>query len=155
MDAATVALLVIVGVIVAAIALHLIAIAATLNKIAGTLTKLKGGVVAIEGQTDPVTTVVTGLAGDVAAIDNDLVGLLEVVEDAQAAAAAAAPAPPPPKPSPRPAARRSGRSRTAPAAVAVLDQPEGVDALVDFEDEAAAPRRPSMAEAVARARTGG
>ena len=34
---------------------------------------------AIKGQTDPVGAVIGGLAGDVAAIDSDLVGLLEAV----------------------------------------------------------------------------
>src|SRR5215213_491070 len=103
MGSETVALLVIVGVIVAAIALHLIAIAATLNKITRTLTKVKGGAVAIKGQTDPVGEVIGGLAADVAAIDDDLEGLLEVVGDAQAAAAGA----PAPAPRPAPPARRT------------------------------------------------
>jgi hypothetical protein len=139
MDAAVVVLLVIVAVIVAAIALHLIAIAASLRKIAGTLTKVKGGVVAIKGQTDPVGDVIGGIAADAAAIDHDLEGLLVIVGEAQAAAVA-----PPPPPAPRPAARRS---RPAPAPV-VLEE------LVDFEDEDDEPavRRPSMREAVARAR---
>jgi pyruvate/2-oxoglutarate dehydrogenase complex dihydrolipoamide acyltransferase (E2) component len=124
MDAATVVLLVIVGVIVAAIALHLILIAASLAKVAGTLKKVKGGVVAIKGQTDPVGEVIGGIAGDVAAIDDDLEGLLVIVGEAQAAAAR------------RPAA--------APAAV-------DPDDLVDFEDDVAP--RPTMREAVARARS--
>lgn len=47
MDAATVALLVIVGVIVAAIALHLIAIASSLARIGTTLGKVRSGVQAM------------------------------------------------------------------------------------------------------------
>jgi pyruvate/2-oxoglutarate dehydrogenase complex dihydrolipoamide acyltransferase (E2) component len=143
MDAAVVVLLVIVAVIVAAIALHLIAIAASLRKIAGTLTKVKGGVVAIKGQTDPVGEVIGGIAADAAAIDDDLEGLLVSVGEALAAAAGQ-PAPPPP-PAPRPAARRSW---PAPAAVATE---VAVEELVDFDDEPVV-RRPSMREAVARAR---
>jgi hypothetical protein len=142
MDAATVVLLVIVGVIVAAIALHLIAIAATLGKIAGTLKKVKGGVEAIKGQTDPVTEVISGIAGDVAAIDDDLEGLLVIVGEAQAAAAAEVPPPPPPR------ARRPARAPRRPAPVAA----EELDDLVDFDDEVAP--RPTMREAVARARAG-
>ena len=142
MDAAVVALLVIVGVIVAAIAVHLIAIAASLSKITRTLTKVKGGVVAIKGQTDPVGDVIGGVAADVAAIDDDLEGLLEMVGEAQAAAVAEV-APPPP-------ARTTRRS--APAPVVEL---EDLEEIVDFEDdgEPAAPRL-SMQEAVARARAG-
>ena len=141
MDAAVVALLVIVGVIVAAIALHLIAIAASLRKITRTLTKVKGGVVAIKGQTDPVGDVIGGVAADVAAIDDDLEGLLVLVGEAQAAAAAEV-APPP--------ARRSTR-RPAPAPVVA---PEVLAEIVDFEDGEPAAPRISMQEAVARARAG-
>jgi hypothetical protein len=143
MDAATIALLAIVGVIVAAIALHLIAIAASLSRIAGTLGKVKGGVVAIAGQTEPINSVVAGLAGDVSAIDDDLEGLLVIVGEAQAAAAAA---PPPPPPRPAPPARRS-----TPRPARVIDdvEPEYEDA-----DEELAVRRPSMREAVALARSG-
>jgi hypothetical protein len=142
MDAAVVVLLIIVAVIVAAIALHLIAIAASLRKIAGTLAKVKGGVAAIKGQTDPVGEVMGGVAADVAAIDDDLQGLLVAVGEAQAAAAAEPPPPPPPVCRPR-AARR-----TAPVRAAVV-----VAELVDFDEEPAV-RRPSMREAVARARAG-
>jgi pyruvate/2-oxoglutarate dehydrogenase complex dihydrolipoamide acyltransferase (E2) component len=147
MDAATVVLLAIVGVIVAAIALHLIAIVATLGKISRTLVKVKGGVVAIKGQTDPVGDVIGGVASDVAAIDDDLEGLLVLVGEAQAAAAAEPPPPPPARAS-RPAARRS-----APAPAPVRDEVDDVEDLVDFDDEVAV-RRPSMREAVARARAG-
>ncbi len=140
MDAAVVALLVIVGVIVAAIAVHLIAIAVSLRKITGTLTKVKGGVVAIKGQTDPVGDVIGGVAADVAAIDDDLEGLLEMVGEAQAAAAAQ----PPPPPAPR-AARRP-----APAPAVEIEE---LEEIVDFEDDEPV-RRPSMQEAVARARAG-
>jgi pyruvate/2-oxoglutarate dehydrogenase complex dihydrolipoamide acyltransferase (E2) component len=144
MDAAVVALLVIVGVIVAAIAVHLIAIAASLRKIAGTLVKVKGGAVAIKGQTDPVGDVIGGVAADVAAIDDDLEGLLEMVGEAQAAAAAQAPPPP---------ARRSAR-RSAPAPAVKIDELEDeLERIVDFEDDEPV-RRPSMQEAVARARAG-
>lgn len=141
MDAATVVLLVIVAVIVAAIAVHLIAIAASLRKIAGTLVKVKGGVAAIKGQTDPVGDVIGGVAADVAAIDDDLEGLLVIVGEAQATAAP--PPPPPPRPAPRPA------RRMAPAPVVV-------DELVDIDEAGGEPavRRPSMREAVARARAG-
>jgi pyruvate/2-oxoglutarate dehydrogenase complex dihydrolipoamide acyltransferase (E2) component len=144
MDAAVVALLVIVGVIVAAIAVHLIAIAASLRKIAGTLTKVKGGAVAIKGQTDPVGDVIGGVAADVAAIDDDLEGLLEMVGEAQAAAAAQAPPPP---------ARRSAR-RSAPAPAVKIDELEDeLERIVDFEEDEPV-RRVSMQEAVARARAG-
>jgi pyruvate/2-oxoglutarate dehydrogenase complex dihydrolipoamide acyltransferase (E2) component len=144
MDAAVVALLVIVGVIVAAIAVHLIAIAASLRKIAGTLTKVKGGAVAIKGQTDPVGDVIGGVAADVAAIDDDLEGLLEMVGEAQAAAAAQAPPPP---------ARRSAR-RSAPAPVVEIDElQDELERIVDFEEDEPV-RRVSMQEAVARARAG-
>lgn len=142
MDAATVALLAIVGVIVAAIALHLIAIAASLSRIAGTLGKVKGGVVAIAGQTEPINAVVAGLAGDVSAIDDDLEGLLVIVGEAQAAAAAA----PPPAPAPRPA---SAARRSTPRSAPVID-----DVELEFEDDEPPVRRPSMREAVAVARTG-
>lgn len=144
MDAATVVLLVIVGVIVAAIALHLIAIAATLGKITSTLKKVKDGAVAIKGQTDPVGEVIGGLAGDVAAIDDDLEGLLVIVGEAQEAAASEPAPPPPPARRPTPAATR--RSAPAPAPVAL-------DELVDFDDDEVA-ARPTMREAVARARSG-
>jgi pyruvate/2-oxoglutarate dehydrogenase complex dihydrolipoamide acyltransferase (E2) component len=144
MDAAVVALLLIVGVIVAAIAVHLIAIAASLRKIAGTLTKVKGGAVAIKGQTDPVGDVIGGVAADVAAIDDDLEGLLEMVGEAQAAAAAQAPPPP---------ARRSAR-RSAPAPVVEIDElQDELERIVDFEEDEPV-RRVSMQEAVARARAG-
>jgi pyruvate/2-oxoglutarate dehydrogenase complex dihydrolipoamide acyltransferase (E2) component len=144
MDAAVVALLVIVGVIVAAIAVHLIAIAASLRKIAGTLTKVKGGAVAIKGQTDPVGDVIGGVAADVAAIDDDLEGLLEMVGEAQAAAAAQAPPPPAP---------RSAR-RSAPAPAVKIDELEDeLERIVDFEEDEPV-RRVSMQEAVARARAG-
>lgn len=128
MDAATVVLLAIVGIIVGAIALHLIAIAASLRKITGTLTKVKGGVGAIKGQTDPITDVVGGLAADVAAIDDDLEGLLVVVGEAQARADA------------------EGAVAPVPAAVGavLLEEPNGA--------EPHQPRRPTMREAVARAR---
>lgn len=143
MDAATLALLVIVGVIVAAIALHLIAIVATLGRISRTLVKVRGGVVAIKGQTDPVGEVIGGVASDVAAIDDDLQGLLVLVGEAQAAAAAEA-APPPP----RPPARRATRTRRPTPTVAEVQE------LVDFDDGDAAIHRPSMREAVAKARAG-
>jgi pyruvate/2-oxoglutarate dehydrogenase complex dihydrolipoamide acyltransferase (E2) component len=144
MDAAVVALLVIVSVIVAAIAVHLIAIAASLRKIAGTLVKVKGGAVAIKGQTDPVGDVIGGVAADVAAIDDDLEGLLEMVGEAQAAAAAQAPPPP---------ARRSAR-RSAPAPVVEIDElQDELERIVDFEEDEPV-RRVSMQEAVARARAG-
>jgi pyruvate/2-oxoglutarate dehydrogenase complex dihydrolipoamide acyltransferase (E2) component len=144
MDAAVVALLVIVGVIVAAIAVHLIAIAASLRKIAGTLVKVKGGAVAIKGQTDPVGDVIGGVAADVAAIDDDLEGLLEMVGEAQAAAAAQAPPPPAP---------RSAR-RSAPAPAVKIDELEDeLERIVDFEEDEPV-RRVSMQEAVARARAG-
>lgn len=144
MDAAVLALLVIVGVIVAAIAVNLIAIAATLRKIAGTLTQVKGGVVAIKGQTDPVGDVIGGVAADVAAIDDDLEGLLELVADAQEAAVAA--------PLPAPA-----RSRPAPVVVEIEDEDENEETDGWYEDDGDAEdaRRPSMAEAVARARAAG
>jgi hypothetical protein len=149
MGTETVVFLVIVGVIVAAVALHLIAIAASLGQITSTLTKLKGGVVAIKGQTDPVGPVIGGLAGDVAAIDSDLVGLLEAVAEAQAAADAEPPPPPPP-----PARKRAPAARATPAPpVAVLDKMDDFSDVVDFEDEEEL-RRPTMAEAVARARAG-
>jgi pyruvate/2-oxoglutarate dehydrogenase complex dihydrolipoamide acyltransferase (E2) component len=146
MDAAVVALLVIVSVIVAAIAVHLIAIAASLRKIAGTLTKVKGGAVAIKGQTDPVGDVIGGVAADVAAIDDDLEGLLEMVGEAQAAAAAQAPPPPAPR-----AARRSAPK---PAPVVEIDElQDELERIVDFEEDEPV-RRVSMQEAVARARAG-
>ena len=143
MDAATLVLLVIVAVIVAAVAVHLIAIAASLRKIAGTLTKVRGGVATIKGQTDPVGDVIGGVAADVAAIDDDLEGLLVIVGEAQAAAAAQ-----PPPPPPRRVARPSRRTAPAPSAA--------VEELVDFDDADGEPalRRPSMREAVARARAG-
>ncbi len=137
MDAATVALLVIVGVIVAAIAFHLIAIAVSLRKITTTLTSLRGGVQAIKGQTDPIGDVVAGVAGDVAAIDDDLEGLLVLVGEAQAAQDAR-PVSPPPRPA-------SSVRRAAP--VEPQNGAEGVD-------EAAIAARPTMREAVARARAG-
>src|SRR5436305_3800490 len=135
MDAATVALLAIVGVIVAAIALHLIAIAASLARIGSTLGKVKGGVQAIAGQTAPINAVVGGLAGDVTAIDDDLEGLLQLVGDAQAAAAAA----PAPAPVPAPTARPE-------RVVAVIEELD-----VDLDDEEPV-TRPSMRDAVAQAR---
>lgn len=148
MGASTVALLVIVGVIVAAIALHLVAIAASLGRIAGTLGKVKGGVDAIAGQTEPINSVIAGLAGDVTAIDDDLEGLLVIVGEAQAAADAQ-PAPPPPPPAPAPAARGATPGRAAAPAVEDVAAEDG-----DGDDGEAAPRRPSMREAVALARSG-
>lgn len=144
MDAATIALLVIVGVIVAAIALHLIAIASSLARIGGTLGKVRGGVQAIAGQTAPINEVVGGLAADVSAIDDDLEGLLQLVGEAQAKAAAAAVAVPPPPPARR-RAPSPGRTATAAAVLDVVD-------MEDLDGEPAVPRI-SMREAVAHART--
>ena len=153
MDAETIALFVIVGVIVAAIALHLIVIAVTLRTITSTLTKVKGGAQAIKGQTDPVESVIMGIAGDVAAIDDDLEGLLMMVGEAQASGS-----PPPPPPAARrtaPARRTQPRPAAAPAMVEVdaVDSGVNLDEMVDFDDDEAPPR-PSMQEAVARARAG-
>lgn len=145
MDAATVSLLVIVAIIVAAIAANLIAIAASLRKITRTLSKVRGGVVAIKGQTDPVGEVIGGVAADVATIDDDLEGLLELVGQAQAAAAAEAARP-------KPAPRRPPVRRSPP--------PAPVEDIVDFDTDddddiaGTTDRRPSMREAVARARAG-
>ncbi len=86
MDAAVLALLVIVGVIVAAIALHLIVIAVSLRSITATLIKVRRGAETIKGQTDPIGGVVSGLAGDVAAIDDDLEGLVVLVGEARTTA---------------------------------------------------------------------
>jgi len=157
MDAATVALLVIVGVIVAAIALHLIIIAASLRKITTTLGSLKGGVQAIKGQSDPIGAVVGGLAGDVAAIDDDLEGLLVLVGEAQAGDQEPA-APPPRRPAPATRSTVSVAEVEAPSEINDGDFNDGDFNDGDFNDdgideEPVAPR-PTMREAVARARAG-
>lgn len=124
MGTETIATLVIVGVIVAVLALHVFLIGLGLKRLSFTLGTIVLGLRAIRDRTMPVGSVLGGIVGDVTGIESDLKGVLGAVGEAlgapgpaertsmtEAVARARGDAAPPP-PAPAPAAS----SRPAPAA---------------------------------------
>jgi hypothetical protein len=81
----TIATLVVVGVVVAVLALYLIAYTVKLSRLSFTLGTVLVGVRAIAHRTAPVNDVVGGIAGDVAEIDDALGALLALAERQTAA----------------------------------------------------------------------
>ncbi len=86
MGAATVATLVVVGVIVAALALFVFAVALGLQKLSGKLENITAGLRGVKDQTRPVTPVLTSILGEVTAIEQALTGVLGAVGEALGAA---------------------------------------------------------------------
>lgn len=77
MSAVVIVTLVLVGVLIAALALYLIRVAVMLRTVIDTLGKVTFGVRAIAHRTEPVAELVTGIGEDVAAMEGALTALLE------------------------------------------------------------------------------
>lgn len=77
MSAAVIATLVLVGVLIAALALYLIRVASMLRTVIDTLGKVTFGVRAIAHRTEPIEELVSGIHHDVAAMEQALAALLE------------------------------------------------------------------------------
>lgn len=77
MSAVAIVTLVLVGVLIAALALYLIRIALMLGSVIDTLGKVTFGVRAIAHRTEPIEELLTGIHEDVAAMDRALAALLE------------------------------------------------------------------------------
>src|SRR5947209_19640814 len=166
LGAATVGTLVIVGIIVAALALYVFAIGLGLKRLSGTLGKIVVGLRGIKEQTRPVNPVLGAILGNVTEIEDALDGVLKAVGEALGAA----PAPEAPSMADAVASARGGRGgRRAPApagggfvepeyddgaatsgngaGAATFDEPD-----YDEEPEPASVGSSSMAAAVAAAR---
>ncbi|MFP5332618.1 MAG: hypothetical protein ACLGHX_09720 [Acidimicrobiia bacterium] len=76
MSAVAIVTLVLVGVLIAALALYLIRVALMLRTVIDTLGKITFGVRAIAHRTEPIAELVTGIHEDVAAMDRALAALL-------------------------------------------------------------------------------
>lgn len=77
MSAAVIVTLVLVGVLIAALALYLIRVAWMLRTVIDTLGKVTFGVRAIAHRTEPIEELVSGIHHDVTAMEQALAALLE------------------------------------------------------------------------------